>query len=116
MDAIVYRCIRKNAFTVHIKDWPGFVEIHCTKISPEFENMTKSVSAVDINSLLHVSVTLGEYSLSKRAFVDCELVFNLDKHQTIIACNHETPKTMEPTKPPGKKRLFTAISQNSTGT
>lgn len=79
-NAIIYRGITKNAFAVQVEGWPGVVEVHCSCIHSdiprvEFDKLTRSVSAVDRNSLLHVSLSVGEYCLAKRAFVDCELVY-----------------------------------------
>jgi hypothetical protein len=37
--------------------------------------MTRSISPVDATSLIKVSVTLGEYCLGKRAFVNCYMQY-----------------------------------------
>ena len=39
----------------------------------EFDKMTSAISPVHTASLLNVSVTLGEYCLGKRAFVNCSV-------------------------------------------
>jgi hypothetical protein len=75
--AVIYRATGRNSFAVQMQHWPGVVEIHCanicTKDRVQFDQMAACISAVDTSSLVHVSVTLGEYCLRKRAFVHCSM-------------------------------------------
>ena len=82
----------------------------------EFDKLAFAVSAVDTASLLNVSVTLGDYYLSKRAFINCSLQYPpveeecLDEWDPIIQHVTLKPHTKEQ-QPSRNRERFTTSSK-----
>jgi hypothetical protein len=142
--AVIYRGTGRNSFAVQMQHWPGqslpqyiprliaarhiltmlgagVVEIHCADICTqdraEFDKLTRSISPTDANSLLNVSVTLGEYCLAKRAFVNCSMHYPSAQKEDVVdewypVIQHmQSDLAVKQQPSPRKRERFTSTSQ-----
>jgi hypothetical protein len=78
--ATIYKGIGRNSFAVQVGECHGIIQIQCDKITADVDNkefgeLVRSISPVRQDSLVHVSISLGEYCLRQRAFTRCELIY-----------------------------------------
>jgi hypothetical protein len=117
-NATIYRGTGRDAYAVQVEGWPGIVEICCSQIEMdvsriEFDRLVRTISPINVDSLMHVSISMGEYSLGKRAFVDCSMRFQSDSVKPASDWHPEkSPMTSVAKSPPPIRTMkrFTSSS------
>ena len=93
--AVIYRVIRRNCFAVKIDNLPGVSEVRCNKLEVEnreqFEKQCRKLEPGTESGAepVQVMLNLGQYCMSSRAFVNCQLKYPCTSDEAEAATDDE---------------------------